>query len=177
MRLSKTISHLSSLRRTMNVEAASVGSGRLSDLTIKANPGNLIGRFYVPEDLAAGAPLVVVLHGCTQNAAAYDHGSGWSRLADKNGFALLFPEQQRANNSNLCFNWFEPGDTARDQGEAASIRAMIAAMVEAHGIDERRIFVTGLSAGEDLGISSEHHRRHRAAGGEAGDEDAARWRR
>ena len=60
---------------------------------------------------------------------------------------MLFPEQQRANNANLCFNWFVPEDIRRDSGEALSIRQMIEATVVAHGIDRRRIFVTGLSAG------------------------------
>ena len=121
---------------------------RLGDLgTIRENPGNLRGRFYLPAELAAGAPLVVVLHGCTQNAALYDHGAGWSHLADRHGFALLFPEQQRANNMNLCFNWYQPGDATRDRGEARSIRAMIAQMIDRHRLDPARIFVTGLSAG------------------------------
>ena len=87
---------------------------RLADLPAEAdNPGNLRGRCYVPAGLAPRAPLVVVLHGCTQSAAVYDHGSGWSHLADRHGFALLFPEQQRANNMNLCFNWYQPEDAAR----------------------------------------------------------------
>ena len=112
-----------------------------------SNPGGLRCRFYLPDNLPEGAPLVVVLHGCTQNAAGYDHGSGWSRLADEAGFALLYPEQQRSNNPNLCFNWFLPEDTKRDFGEALSIRQMIETMVVAHGLDRQRIFVTGLSAG------------------------------
>ena len=121
---------------------------RLSDLDgVGGNPGRLRARCYVPERLEKGAPLVVVLHGCTQNAALYDHGSGWSTLADRHGFALLYPEQQRANNPMLCFNWFEPGDTRRGQGEAASIAAMVETMVSTHGIDPKRIFLTGLSAG------------------------------
>jgi poly(hydroxyalkanoate) depolymerase family esterase len=121
---------------------------RLSDLPPpRDNPGNLRGRGYVPEGLAGPAPLVVVLHGCTQNAAVYDLGAGWSTLADRHGFILLFPEQQRANNPMLCFNWFSANDTQRGMGEAASIRAMIEAMRKAHDIDARRIFVTGLSAG------------------------------
>ena len=101
----------------------------------------------MPEGLTGPAPLVVVLHGCTQNAAVYDHGSGWSTLADRHGFILLFPEQQRANNPLLCFNWFSGNDTQRGMGEAASIRAMIEAMRKAHDVDPERIFVTGLSAG------------------------------
>jgi poly(hydroxyalkanoate) depolymerase family esterase len=136
-------------RRTINgLSQPKAAVDRLVDLPIaKANPGNLRARVYVPADLAPQAPLVVVLHGCTQDAAVYDHGSGWSHLADRHGFALLFPEQRRANNMNLCFNWYQPEDAARGQGEAASIRAMIALMVDRHGIDPARVYVTGLSAG------------------------------
>lgn len=111
------------------------------------NPGGLEARVHVPADLRGSAPLVVVLHGCTQTAAGYDHGSGWSRLADRHRFALLFPQQTRANNPNGCFNWFQPGDTRRGEGEAASIAAQVEAMCAAHAIDQARIFVTGLSAG------------------------------
>ena len=90
---------------------------------------------------------MVVLHGCGQSAAGYDLGAGWSTLARHYGFALLMPEQQLANNANGCFNWFNPDDTAREHGEAASILQMIARMSADHGIDPRRVFVTGLSAG------------------------------
>src|SRR5215472_18907204 len=51
------------------------------------------------------------------------------------------------NNANGCYNWFNPEAVTRDRGEVASIRQMIARMVEDHSIDPRRIFVTGLSAG------------------------------
>ena len=97
--------------------------------------------------LAENPALVVVLHGCTQTAAGYDLGAGWSTLADRYGFALLFPEQQRFNNPNGCFNWFQAEDSQRDQGEPLSIRQMIEKSIVDHGIDRRRIFVTGLSAG------------------------------
>jgi len=149
MRLSKTISRLSRIRNDLGAATPMTAvDDRLSDLhNLPDNPGNLRGRCFVPAGIGRGAALVVVLHGCTQTAAVYDHGSGWSHLADRHGFALLFPEQQRANNMNLCFNWYQPGDAARGQGEAASIRAMVAQMVAAHGLDPARIFVTGLSAG------------------------------
>lgn len=112
-----------------------------------ANPGNLGARVYLPSNLARGAPLVVALHGCTQSASAYDHGAGWSQLADRAGFALLLPEQQRGNNPNLCFNWFLRKDTGRGKGEAASIAAMIGAKVAKYDLDPARVFITGLSAG------------------------------
>jgi poly(hydroxyalkanoate) depolymerase family esterase len=102
---------------------------------------------YRPATLANNPALVVVLHGCTQTAAGYDLGAGWSTLADRYGFALLLPEQRRSNNSHGCFNWFQPQHSQRNQGEPLSIRQMIEKSVVDHGIDRRRIFITGLSAG------------------------------
>src|ERR1700723_283502 len=112
-----------------------------------ANPGQLKMFSFVPDELQPKPALVVVLHGCGQTASGYDLGAGWSRLATRYGFALLTPEQQASNNPNGCFNWFNPNDTARDRGEACSIRQMIARMVGDAGIDPHRVFVTGLSAG------------------------------
>ena len=111
------------------------------------NPGNLRMFAFVPASLQYPRALVVVLHGCGQTAAGYDLGAGWSTLAKRYGVALLLPEQQVSNNANTCFNWFNPDDIARERGEAESIRQMIARMVADHGIDQRRIFITGLSAG------------------------------
>jgi poly(hydroxyalkanoate) depolymerase family esterase len=111
------------------------------------NPGALRMLAYVPEGLAPGAGLVVVLHGCTQRAGAYARSAGWVSLADRLGFALLAPKQDCRNNPNRCFNWFEPDDTTRGSGEAASIHAMVQHMVRAYAVDPARVFVTGLSAG------------------------------
>ena len=112
-----------------------------------SNPGNLRMHAYVPDGVGPSPPLVVALHGCTQTADPYDQGTGWSDLADRLGFILIFPEQQPANNPKNCFSWFLPGDTARDSGEALSIRQMVANAVESFGVDRSRVFVTGLSAG------------------------------
>ena len=62
-----------------------------------SNPGHLRMLTYVPDHLPPSAPLVVILHGCTQTAVSFDKGSGWSTLADRFGFALLLPEQHWAN--------------------------------------------------------------------------------
>jgi poly(hydroxyalkanoate) depolymerase family esterase len=146
--LSDTIARLARLREARARSEGSPGQDRLSDLAaFGSNPGGLRARFHVPDGLPKDAPLVVVLHGCTQTAAGYDHGSGWSDLADRQGFALLFPEQQRSNNANLCFNWFVPGDTRRGGGEALSIVQMVETLVAEHALDRSRVYVTGLSAG------------------------------
>ena len=112
-----------------------------------SNPGDLIARSYVPAELHASAPLVVVLHGCTQSASSYNRGAGWTSAADEHGFALLFPEQQRANNPNLCFNWFSAADAGRGHGEALSIAQMMQHLCRLHDLARRRVYVTGLSAG------------------------------
>ncbi len=111
------------------------------------NPGQLRMLRFVPPGLAPGAPLVVVLHGCTQSAAGFAAGTGWCTLAARHGFAVLLPEQSRANNANTCFNWFEAADITRGSGEVASIRGMVARMAADCRIDPARVFVTGLSAG------------------------------
>jgi poly(hydroxyalkanoate) depolymerase family esterase len=145
--IADTIARLSKLKQHPIGQQA-LDDDRLEELNgFGSNPGALRARTYVADNLLSGAPLVVVLHGCTQTAASYNHGSGWSSLANQNGFAVLFPEQQRLNNPNLCFNWFLAEDNRRGSGEALSIRQMIERMVMQHGLDRRRIFVTGLSAG------------------------------
>jgi len=135
-------------RRGARAFAPLPANDRLTALPpIADNPGKLSARIHVPKGLKGPAPLVVVLHGCTQDAAVYDHGAGWSALADKQGFILLFPEQSAQNNPLLCFNWFAHEDNQRGLGEAASIANMIAAVKAAHEVDPERVFVTGLSAG------------------------------
>lgn len=118
-----------------------------------SNPGALTGWRVVPARAVGPVPLVVVLHGCTQNAADIDNGAGWSTLAAEAGFALLLVEQARSNNPNLCFNWFQPGDVRRSGGEVESIRQMVAALVADGTADPARVFVTGLSAGGAIAAS------------------------
>jgi feruloyl esterase len=129
-------------------EAPAEAPSRLTEVTgFGANPGNLRMFAYAPQNVPRSPALVVVLHGCTQDAAGYDHGAGWSSLADLYGFVLLFPEQQDVNNPKRCFNWFQLGDIQRDHGEAHSIRQMIEHLIRRESVDRDRVFVTGLSAG------------------------------
>jgi poly(3-hydroxybutyrate) depolymerase len=155
-RLARTIADLSRYRRafdsalgrTKPQAAAAPTTTKLREVAaFGANPGNLRMLEYVPATLAEKPALLVVLHGCTQTAAGYDHGAGWTELADRHGFALMFPEQKPENNPQRCFTWFEPADVRSDGGEAASIRQMITRMAAAHDVDRARIFITGLSAG------------------------------
>ena len=123
-------------------------SSRLREVAdFGTNPGALRMLTYAPDNRPARPALVVALHGSTQSAAQYDLGAGWSSLADQHGFVLLMPEQTRQNNANRSFNWFQPGDIRRGEGEACSIAQMVETAALDFDIDRQRIFVAGLSAG------------------------------
>ncbi|MFY1828201.1 PHB depolymerase family esterase [Myxococcus fulvus] len=111
-----------------------------------SNPGNLLMFRHVPANMPANAPLVVVLHGCTQNATGMELG-GWTAAANVYKFYAVYPQQQGSNSGTSCFNWYEIGDTTRDAGEALSIKQMVDAMKATYSIDASRVYVTGFSAG------------------------------
>jgi poly(hydroxyalkanoate) depolymerase family esterase len=127
---------------------AGAAAGSLVQVTaFGSNPGALAMFTYTPANLPPSAPLVVALHGCTQTANDYFTHSGWAELADRYGFAVVFPQQSTANNSLQCFTWFTPAKDTRGNGEAASVKSMVD-FEKAHlSIDASRVFVTGLSAG------------------------------
>ena len=156
--IENTIARLSRFRRAfgrhennfggrVGATAASGPSQLHEILGFGTNPGNLRLHLHMPTYLAPRTALMVALHGCTQTAAQFEYGTGWSELADQHGFVVIYPEQMPANNPNRCFSWFQADDTARESGEALSIRQMIEHTVLAYGIDRRRVFVSGLSAG------------------------------
>lgn len=112
------------------------------------NPGRLGMKLLLPAPAPRpGAPLLVLLHGCGQDAVRFAEASGFAALAQRQGAALLLPDQAIDNNPQRCFNWFRPADIARGGGEAASIRAMVSEAVRRCAADPRRVFVAGLSAG------------------------------
>jgi poly(hydroxyalkanoate) depolymerase family esterase len=123
-------------------------AGTLSEvMDFGSNPGNLRMFMYIPDQLRATPPLVVVLHGCRQSGATYAEEAGWTKFADQWRFALLLPDQKTDNHAWKCFNWFEPGDYQRDRGEARSIQQMIEKMKTDYHVNPSQVYVTGLSAG------------------------------
>ncbi len=106
-------------------------------------------RLFLPPglDAARSVPLVVMLHGCNQDAQAFAEVTGMNALAAAEGFVVLYPDQ-RGHPIN-CWRWYEPAHQARGQGEPAAI----AGLVEMVGqrpeltLDPERIYVAGLSAG------------------------------
>ncbi|MDB4678180.1 PHB depolymerase family esterase [bacterium] len=119
------------------------------------NPGHLRLFVHVPKKLTEGkVPLVVVLHGCTQDAHGMMRLSGWNKLADENSFIVAYPEQKGTNNANRCFNWFYGKDTELDKGEVASIHQAVEYMKTNYPIDGKRISITGVSAGAVMSVTA-----------------------
>ncbi|WP_107094540.1 PHB depolymerase family esterase [Streptomyces sp. XY431] len=128
--------------------ALTATSGTFQQVTgFGSNPGKLSMYTYAPAGLPSGAPLVIALHGCTQTADDYYRHSGWPELADRYGFAVVFPQTGAANNPLSCFRWFDAAQNARGVGEAASVLQMVTRAGDLFGTDRSRVFVTGLSAG------------------------------
>ena len=103
-------------------------------------------RLYVPSSGAQRPlPLLVMLHGCNQDAAAFAAGTRMNRLAERRGFAVLYPEQSNRLNALRCWNWFRARDAR--EGESELIAEMIASVCAEHAIEPRRVYVAGMSAG------------------------------
>lgn len=105
-------------------------------------------RLYIPANRPAGSmPLIVMLHGCTQNAEDFAAGTGMNALAEEFGLLIAYPTQPSGANAQKCWNWYRPEDQARDGGEPAVIAGLTRDIQRDHGADPARTYVAGLSAG------------------------------
>ena len=110
--------------------------------------GSLRYKLYVPKTYeGTSLPLVVMLHGCTQDPDDFAAGTQMNKLADELGLLVAYPEQRQTANASKCWNWFKPGDQRRDRGEPALIAAAVRQIARDVPVDAARIFVAGLSAG------------------------------
>ena len=117
------------------------------------NPGNLKMELFAPNVDQLKRPLVVALHGCSQNSDNLANITEWNRLAREHNFIVLYPNQKRVNNSSNCFNWFELEDISRGSGELQSIISMVDYTIDKYNIDTTRVFVYGVSAGAAMGVA------------------------
>ncbi len=110
--------------------------------------GELDYKLYVPAGLdTTHAPLLLMLHGCTQSPDDFARGTRMNVLAEVHGYVVAYPEQPASRNAKGCWNWFRRGDQQRESGEPALLAALTRRLITTHGVDERRVYIAGLSAG------------------------------
>ena len=141
-------------------------------------------RLYVPAlptapCTAAGAlPLVVLLHGCTQNASDFAAGTAMNPLADTQGCLVLYPQQITSGNAQMCWNWFEPAHQAAGHGETGMIAALTQHILDqptghylpGAAADPSRVYIAGLSAGGAMAavVAAQHPTLFAAVGVHSG---------
>ena len=105
-------------------------------------------HLYLPGryDAAKPWPLLVMLHGCKQDALTFSSGTHMNQLADQQGFLVLYPEQRRLANAYRCWNWFD-SSAQQAGGEAALIAGMVREVTATYTVDPGRVYIAGLSAG------------------------------
>jgi poly(hydroxyalkanoate) depolymerase family esterase len=96
---------------------------------------------------AAPLPLLIMLHGCKQDAADFAQGTAMNELAEQHGCIVLYPEQQAKANAMRCWNWFDTAHQGRDSGEPGMLAALTRKVIKSHNVDPARVYIAGLSAG------------------------------
>ncbi|MBX9971147.1 extracellular catalytic domain type 1 short-chain-length polyhydroxyalkanoate depolymerase [Priestia aryabhattai] len=130
-----------------------VSSSAAGSFTSKTYNGRTY-KLYVPSSYQGGAalPLVVMLHGCTQDPDQFAAGTQMNALAETEKFLVLYPEQPSSANSNKCWNWFDTAHQSRGSGEPALIAGMVNQIKSSYSIDADQVFVGGLSAGAAMSV-------------------------
>ena len=133
--------------RRDETDAPSANEGVFSTHEFRCAQGRLAYKLFIPRGTGSGAPLLVMLHGCTQSPDDFARGTRMNALAQEHGYIVLYPAQTSAKNPGKCWNWFREADQQRGGGEAALIAALTRHVIDRHHIDARRVYAAGLSAG------------------------------
>jgi poly(hydroxyalkanoate) depolymerase family esterase len=140
---------LSSLGDGLGTARVHVPEGaRFEERTFSNEAGSRTYKVYVPSGYTGqSVPVVVMLHGCTQNPDDFAAGTRMNEMAEEQTFLVAYPRQPQSANMQKCWNWFNAGDQQRESGEPSLIAGIALQVVEEFSADPARVYVAGLSAG------------------------------
>src|SRR5258708_943031 len=132
-------------------------SGTFTQYTYNGSAGSRPYYVYTPANYQPGTavPLIVMLHGCTQNPTDFAAGTQMNALADQKQFIVVYPQQTSSDNSSECWNWFQTADQARGSGEPAIIAGIVQTVEQTTSqwtVDTTRVYVAGMSAGAAMSV-------------------------
>ena len=139
--LDRSVEAVSPIAKTTNGDEFTGGAHTHAGLTRRY-------KLYVPPHAEGRSlPLVVMLHGCTQDPDDFAAGTDMNTRARAQGFFVLYPAQSQDGNAQRCWNWFARAHQQRGSGEPEFLADLTRSVIQQHGIDPRRVYVAGLSAG------------------------------
>ncbi|PTM59783.1 extracellular catalytic domain type 1 short-chain-length polyhydroxyalkanoate depolymerase [Desmospora activa] len=133
---------------------APLDSAQAATFESRTAPDGRQYKLYVPNGYTPGTPvpLVVMLHGCTQDPDQFAAGTQMNQVAERENFLVAYPTQPSSANLNKCWNWFETRHQARGGGEPASIVGVVNHIKGSYTVDGSRVHVAGLSAGGAMSV-------------------------
>ena len=136
-------------------EADTTKVGQFVTREIQTGTGARRYKLYIPStyDGSQAMPLVVVLHGCTQDPDNAARGTRFNEVAEESKVLIAYPEQPAAANGLKCWNWFDPAHQKRDQGEPALIAGITRQVMKDTKVDPHRVYIVGLSAGAAMALT------------------------
>ncbi|MBV9109063.1 MAG: PHB depolymerase family esterase, partial [Gemmatimonadetes bacterium] len=138
-----------------SAQAAEQAPGTFEWHTWSGDAGTRRYKLFIPAgyDRARPAPLVVMLHGCTQDPDDFARGTRFNQLAGDAGVLVAWPEQPAEQQVQKCWSWYDPAHQAAARGEPAVIAGITREVMAGHAVDPKRVYVAGVSAGAAMAVN------------------------
>jgi poly(hydroxyalkanoate) depolymerase family esterase len=128
-------------------------AGQFLSKSFTNDAGTRSYKVYIPSSYHGQAmPLMVMLHGCTQDPDDFAAGTRMNIIAEEKQCLVVYPAQAHSANSAKCWNWFSAGDQKRGQGEPSIIAGITCDVIHRYKLNDQPVYVAGLSSGGAMAI-------------------------